>query len=255
MSKANQVKFEFDGISKVFRHLKPVEALKDLNFQIGEKEFLCILGPSGCGKSTALNLLAGFIHPSSGEVRLNGRPIQGPGPDRGVVFQRHSLFPWKTIRANIEFGLRMRRVPRDARRETVDRYLKEMELTDFAESYPFELSVGMQQRVGLARAYANNPSVLLMDEPFASLDALTALRMRELLLGLWTENPKPVLFVTHDVDEAILLADRVLVFSSAPGSVREEIRIDLPRPRPRQVTVEPRYTDVRKRLLDLVLQE
>ena len=227
-----------------------VVAVESLSFSVGENEFLCILGPSGCGKSTVLHLIAGFIQPTSGEVRLNGYPIRQPAADRGVVFQKHSLFPWKTVYENIELGLRMKGLPKNQRREIVSRYLEAVELTEFANSYPSELSVGMQQRVGIARAYANDPEILLMDEPFASLDAQTAIRMRELLLRVWVQNPKTVVFVTHDIDETILLADRVLVFSPRPGSVKAEFHIDLPRPRTVEVFSNPRYVQLRKRLMD-----
>jgi NitT/TauT family transport system ATP-binding protein len=228
-------------------------ALENLSFSVTEKEFLCILGPSGCGKSTALRLIAGFVRPDSGEVRVDGQLVSRPGADRGVVFQRYNLFPWKRVRQNIEFGLRMRAVSKTQRNEVVSQYLEEMKLTEFADSYPFMLSAGMQQRVGLARAYANNPDILLMDEPFASLDAQSATRMRELLLRVWSGNPRTIVFVTHDVDEAMGLGDRVLVFSHRPGRVRQIFEIDLPRPRPHDVFENHRYMELRKGIMESVL--
>jgi len=214
-------KISVDNVTMIYAHRKTeILAVQDLSFGIADKEFVCLLGPSGCGKSTALRLIAGFIQPSSGEVRVNGDLIRQPGADRGVVFQRHNLFPWKRVRQNIEFGLRMKGVPENERKGIVSDYLKVMKLEDFADSYPFMLSTGMQQRVGLARAYANDPDILLMDEPFGSLDAQTAGRMRQLLLRVWSENRKTVVFITHDIDEAIRLGDRVLVFLHGPAGSR-----------------------------------
>jgi NitT/TauT family transport system ATP-binding protein len=230
-------------------------AVQDLSFSVAEKEFLCLLGPSGCGKSTALRLIAGFIQPSSGEVRVNGDLVRQPGADRGVVFQRHNLFPWKRVRQNIEFGLRMKGTPENERKGIVSDYLKVMKLEDFADSYPFMLSAGMQQRVGLARAYANDPDILLMDEPFGSLDAQTAGRMRELLLRVWNENRKTVVFITHDIEEAIRLGDRVLVFSSRPGRVKDSFDIDLPRPRPQHLFSDPQYLELRDRITQCLLDD
>jgi NitT/TauT family transport system ATP-binding protein len=242
-----------EEVSVIYTHRNQrVVAIENLSFSVKDKEFLSILGPSGCGKSTILHLIAGFIHPSSGNVRLNGHPLRRPGVDRGVVFQLHTLFPWKTVRENVEFGLRMKGLPKNQRHAIVFRYLEAIELTEFANSYPFELSGGMQQRVGIARAYANDPQVLLMDEPFASLDAQTAIRMRELLLRLWTKNPKTVIFVTHDIDEAILLADRVLLLSARPGKVEEEFLIGLPRPRSQDVFTDPQYVELRKGMMDAI---
>ncbi len=242
-----------EKVSVTYSHRnRQVVAVENLSFSVGDKNFICILGPSGCGKSTVLHLIAGFIQPTLGEVRIDGHRIQQPGSDRGVVFQRHSLFPWKTVRENIEFGLRMRGLSKNRCQEIIFHFLEAMELTEFADSYPCELSEGMQQRVGLARAYANDPEILLMDEPFASLDAQTAIRMRELLLTIWAQNPKTVIFVTHDTDEAILLADRVLLFSPRPGRVKEEFSIDLPRPRTYKIFTDYKYLELRKRLMDSI---
>lgn len=247
------IKLSLEKISVTYTHRnRLVVALEGLSFHVADKELLCILGPSGCGKSTILHLIAGFVRPTSGEINVNGHTFIKPGSDRAVVFQRHNLFPWKTVKENIEFGPRMRGLPKGQRHEIVSHYLEAIELSDFANSYPSQLSEGMQQRVGLARAYANDPEILLMDEPFASLDAQTVVRMRELLLRIWSENPKTIIFVTHDTDEAIQLADRVLLLSARPGSVRAEFRIDLPRPRVRDIFANPQYVALRKTILDSV---
>jgi len=201
---------------------RKVEAVRDVSFDVGEGEFLCLLGPSGCGKSTILSLLGGFIEPTDGRVLCDDKPVRGPNRDRGVVFQRHNLFPWHTVAGNIAFGPRICGVPYDKRENIVNHYLKMGGLSDFARSYPDELSVGMQQRVGLVRAFANDPAVLLMDEPFASLDTRTASRMRDLLRTILAEHRKTVVFVTHDIDEAVELADRIIVLTARPGSIKKE---------------------------------
>ena len=239
-------KISLDNVTMIYTYRKTkVLAVEDLSFSVADKEFLCLLGPSGCGKSTALRLIAGFIRPSSGNVLVSGVRVREPGPDRGVVFQRHNLFPWKKVRQNIEFGLRMKAMSAQQRKRVVSDYLGVMDLTEFADSYPFMLSAGMQQRVGLARAYANDPDILLMDEPFGSLDAQTASRMRNLLLRVWNENRKTVVFITHDIEEAIRLGDRVVVFSSRPGRVKDSFDVNIPRPRPDNLFSNPQYLELR----------
>jgi NitT/TauT family transport system ATP-binding protein len=208
-----------------------VVALRDLTLSVRLGETLCVLGPSGCGKSTLLHLLGGFMKPQQGTVRHDGRPVVGPSPERGIVFQRYSLFPWLTVRGNIEYGPRLRGVSKAERRAISSGYLERTGLQGFGDSYPQELSVGMQQRVGLARSFANSPQVLLMDEPFAALDVKTRMDMCALLSRFCAESPKAIVFVTHDVEEAILLGDRVLVLSARPGTTKREFVIDLPRPR------------------------
>lgn len=246
-------KISVDNVNVVYtQRNKQILAVENLSFSVADKEFICVLGPSGCGKSTVLRLIAGFLQPTSGEVRVNGELVRQPGADRGVVFQKYNLFPWKRTRQNIEFGLRMKGMPKSQRDEITSHYLEAMGLTEFADSYPYMLSVGMQQRVGIARAYANDPDILLMDEPFASLDAQTGNRMRELLLQVWSENRKTVVFITHDIDEALNLADRVLLFSARPGRVQESFHIDLPRPRPRDVFADSRYVELRKYITDSI---
>ena len=204
-------------------------AVEDVSLEVAQGEFVSLVGPSGCGKTTILNIVAGFIPPSDGEILIDDRPIKGPGADRGVVFQSFALFPWKTVLANVGFGLKMRGMPKEERDRIAREYLDLVGLGHAAERYPNELSGGMQQRVGVVRALANNPDVLLMDEPFASVDAQTRMTLQEELTRIWEERRPTIVFVTHDVSEAVFLADRVIVLSK--GHVLEEIAVDLPRPR------------------------
>ena len=209
-----------------------VPAVEDVSFGIETSEFLCIVGPSGCGKSSLLNIIAGFLTPTRGEIRIGGRPVTGHGLDRGVVFQDFAqLFPWRTALGNVTFGLEMKGVGKAEREELARRQLALVKLEKFAQSYPHHLSGGMQQRVAIARALAYNPSVLLMDEPFAALDALTRDEMQRLLADVWRETRKTVVYVTHNVAEAVYLADRVLVMTPHPGKVKADVRIELARPR------------------------
>ena len=202
------------------------------NFNIGASEFVCIVGPSGCGKSTLLNIIAGFLAPASGEITIGGKKVDGHGMDRGVVFQDFAqLFPWRTALGNVEFGLEMKGVGKDERGRIAREQLRLVKLEKFTNSYPHHLSGGMQQRVAIARALAYNPAVLLMDEPFAALDAMTRDDMQRLLADVWKATRKTVIYVTHNVAEAVYLADRVIVMSPHPGTVKAEIKIDLPRPR------------------------
>jgi len=210
----------------------PVPGVDDVSFSTGTSEFLCIVGPSGCGKSTLLNMIAGFLAPSRGEIRIDGKAVSGHGLDRGVVFQDFAqLFPWRTALGNVAFGLEMKGVPREERDRIAHDQLRLVKLEKFTGSFPHHLSGGMQQRVAIARALAYNPSVLLMDEPFAALDALTRDDMQRLLAEVWRATRKTVIYVTHNVAEAVYLADRVVVMSSHPGTVKAEIKIELPRPR------------------------
>ena len=249
-------KIEVDNLRVVFGNGDDeVTAIRDLSFTVNAGEFVCLLGTSGCGKTTILNVLAGFIPPTEGEARLDGQQLGAPGPDRGMVFQRHALFPWKTVRQNVEFGLKARGIPTSDRLERAREYIGLVGLTGFEDSYPAELSGGMEQRVGLARTLAIDPLVLLMDEPFGSLDAQTRLTMQELLLGIWDRSHKTVVFVTHDVDEAILLADRILVLTARPARVKEEIRVSLPRPRTYQLVTSRQFVDIKQRALQLIREE
>jgi NitT/TauT family transport system ATP-binding protein len=224
-----------------------VHAVDAVSFDIAASEFLCIVGPSGCGKSTLLNIIAGFIPPTGGEIRIGGKQITGHGQDRGVVFQDFAqLFPWRTALGNVAFGLEMKGLPKDEREAVALRQLALVKLEKFARSYPHHLSGGMQQRVAIARALAYNPAVLLMDEPFAALDALTRDDMQRLLADVWRETEKTVIYVTHNVAEAVYLADRVVVMTPHPGRLKSAISIALPRPRD-PLSVE--FLDYQKRLL------
>ena len=210
----------------------PVHAVDTVSFNIEASEFLCIVGPSGCGKSTLLNIIAGFIPPTGGEIRIGGKAVTGHGMDRGVVFQDFAqLFPWRTALGNVTFGLEMKGLPKEEREAIALRQLALVKLEKFARSYPHHLSGGMQQRVAIARALAYNPAVLLMDEPFAALDAFTRDDMQRLLADVWHETGKTVIYVTHNVAEAVYLADRVMVMTPHPGKLKSEISIALPRPR------------------------
>ena len=210
---------------------RAVHALQDISLEVNEMEFVTIVGPSGCGKTTLLNIFAGFERQTSGEVLLDRHPITAPGADRGVVFQDYALFPWLTLRQNVEYGPRERGVPRARARELVSRHIQMVGLSGFEDRYPHELSGGMRQRAGLARVLVNDPKILLMDEPFAALDAQTRAILQKELARLWGETDKTVVFVTHGVEEAVLLGDRVIVMTARPGRLKEEIRVELPRPR------------------------
>ncbi len=206
-----------------------VEAVRDISLEVREGEFVSIVGPSGCGKSTVLNLIAGFIAPTAGDILVDDRPVRGPGPDRGVVFQSFALFPWKTVLENVAFGPKMRGIGKTEREAIAREFLALAGLSHAADRYPNELSGGMQQRVGIARALANEPDVLLMDEPFASVDAQTRMTLQEELTRIWQERRPTIIFITHDVGEAVFLANRVVVLSA--GRILDEVAIDLPRPR------------------------
>lgn len=232
-----------------------VVAVKDVSFDVVPGEFFCLLGTSGCGKTTILNVLAGFVSPTSGCARIDGSPIETPGPDRGMVFQRHALFPWKTVMGNVAFGLKMKGLSRRERCNVAQRYIDLVGLTGFEKRYPAELSGGMEQRVGLARALALEPRVLLMDEPFGSLDAQTRMMMQELLLGIWEKSDCTVVFVTHDVDEAVLLADRIIVLTARPGCVKATIPVSLPRPRAYDMVTSMEYLEIKRQILALIREE
>ncbi len=215
-----------------------VVAIGDVSFTVERGEFVSVLGPSGCGKTTVLNTVAGFANPTAGTVSVDGREVSGPGPDRGVVFQGHALFPWKTVLGNVVFGLRMKGVKRREREERGREYLELVGLAGFENRYPHELSGGMRQRLGVARVLANEPAVMLMDEPFASIDAQTRRRLQEDLTRIFEERRPTVFFVTHDIDEAVFLSDRVVVLSPRPSTVQEIVTVDLPRPRTWKAAVD-----------------
>lgn len=207
------------------------EAIKRLDLTVKEGEFLAIVGPSGCGKSTFLDMIAGLAQPSSGEILIDGKLITGPALDRGIVMQGYALFPWRTVRKNVEFGLEIKKVPQKDRKEISQKYIELVGLSNFEDHYPHELSGGMKQRVAIARALAYDPEVLLMDEPFAAVDAQTREVLQEELLHIWEKTKKTIVFVTHGIDEAVFLADRVAVMTANPGTIKEIVTINLPRPR------------------------
>lgn len=227
-------------------------ALDNVSFEVPDQQFSVIVGPSGCGKSSLLYLTAGLNEPTSGSIYVGGQKVEGPGPDRGMVFQSYTLFPWLTVRKNIEFGLKRRGLPQDEIRTIVEFYLEEVGLKKFAEHYPKQLSGGMMQRVAIARALANDPQILLMDEPFGALDSQTRLQMQQLLLKVWGNSKKTVVFVTHDIDEAILLADRIYVMGARPGRIKEILDVPLQRPRNMDVVMAPEFIQMKRHILDLL---
>jgi NitT/TauT family transport system ATP-binding protein len=232
-----------------------VTALKSLSLTLRPGDFLSVLGPSGCGKSSLINTIAGFQKAQAGEVQVDGEPVSRPGPDRGVVFQQPTLFPWKLVRENVDFGLKFRNVPRPQRSQMIDEILQKVGLSEFGRHYPAQLSGGMQQRVGLARVLVNKPRVMLMDEPFSSLDAQTRLMMQELLLQVWTEYGMTVLFVTHDIDEAIFLGSRLAVLTRRPGRLKALFDITLPRPRTIDTLVSKDFVTLKRTCVDLLREE
>jgi NitT/TauT family transport system ATP-binding protein len=244
---------EIDHVSIVFGKGRGAhKAVEETSIRVEPGEFVCILGPSGCGKSTLLNTVAGYVKPDRGEVRVDGELVTKPGPDRGMVFQQYSLFPWKTVKENVAFG------PKIAGKDSepiANTFLDMVGLLRFANRYPAELSGGMQQRVGIARALANYPRVLLMDEPFGALDAQTRVMMQENLLKIWNDFATTVLFVTHDIDEAIFLADRVLIMSASPGRIIADLAVELPRPRLPEVTAEPAFAELKRQCIARIRSE
>ncbi|MFK4753199.1 ABC transporter ATP-binding protein [Oceanobacter antarcticus] len=227
-------------------------ALDNVCMEVRDQEFAVIVGPSGCGKSSLLFLTAGLSHPTEGQIRVAGETVTEPGPDRGMVFQGYTLFPWLTVRENIEFGLKRKRVPTPERSDIAAHYLKEVGLENFADNYPKQLSGGMKQRVAIARALANDPKILLMDEPFGALDSQTRLQMQQLLLRVWEHKKKTVVFVTHDIDEAILLGDRLFVMGARPGHIREIINVDILHPRTLSLAMEPEFIALKRRVMALL---
>jgi NitT/TauT family transport system ATP-binding protein len=228
------------------------DAVQDVSLSIAPGEFVCVLGPSGCGKSTLLGALAGHWTPSRGSIHVDGAPVAGPHPDRGLVFQQHTLFPWKKVLDNVAFGLKMQGVGRRERRERARELLGLVGLAGFEDRYPIQLSGGMQQRVEIARVLINHPRVMLMDEPFGALDAQTRLKMQELLLDVWARVNTTIIFITHDIDEALFLADRILVMSPRPGRIIDEIRLDFERPRHPDVMTSNHFTRLKRHCLDLL---
>jgi NitT/TauT family transport system ATP-binding protein len=232
-------------------HDAQVVALDNINTSVESGEFVCLVGPSGCGKSTTLNLVAGFLRPTHGQILVDDREVRGHGMDRGIVFQEYALFPWRTAVQNVEFGLEMKKIPPSQRRETAMQFLGMVRLERFAHAYPHHLSGGMKQRVAIARALAYEPKILLLDEPFGALDALTRDELQTLVVELWQATRKTVLYVTHNLAEAVYLADRAIVMTPQPGRIKADVRIDLPRPRD-ALTVD--FIDYQRRLTELIVQ-
>ena len=230
-------------------------ALENVSLSVPDQQFAVLVGPSGCGKSSLLYLTAGLAEPTSGEIYVGGKRVDGPGADRGMVFQSYTLFPWLSVRQNIEFGLKRKGMVNAERQEIVDFYLNEVGLTQFADRYPKQLSGGMMQRVAIARALANDPQILLMDEPFGALDSQTRMQMQQLLLRVWEHSKKTVVFVTHDIDEAILLGDRVYVMGARPGRIKREMDVPMPRPREMDMVMERQFIEMKREILSLLHNE
>jgi len=247
-------RLQVDKVS--LRYKKPdggtFTALDQVSFDVPDQQFAVLVGPSGCGKSSLLYLTAGLAEPTSGEIYVGGQQVQGPGADRGMVFQSYTLFPWLTVRQNVEFGLKRRGMPAARRKEIVDYYVNEVGLAGFADNYAKQLSGGMMQRVAIARALANDPQILLMDEPFGALDSQTRLQMQQLLLRVWGNSKKTVLFVTHDIDEAILLGDRVYVMGAKPGRIKQILDVPIERPRSLDMVMERSFIDMKREIFGLL---
>jgi len=244
-------------VSLVFKSKdrQPVTALSNFSLDIAHGEFVSIVGPSGCGKSSFLNILLGLIRPGNGEIHLNGTRITGPGQERAMVFQEFGLLPWRTVTANVELGLELKGIAPTPRAERANELIKLVGLTGFESHYPHELSGGMKQRVGLARALATEPEVLLMDEPFAALDAQTRDLMQMELLQIWERTKKTVLFVTHSIEEAAYLSDRVIVMTARPGRTKDILKIDLPRPRDYEMRLTPEFNDLKLHIWEVLKEE
>jgi NitT/TauT family transport system ATP-binding protein/sulfonate transport system ATP-binding protein len=248
---------KIEQVSRTFpaRRGPPTRALEPIDIGVGDNDFVAIVGPSGCGKSTLLRIVAGLDRPTGGRVTLDGREVTGPGADRGMVFQSYTLFPWLTVRDNIAFGLRERGMSRAERWKIADGFIQQVGLSGFENHWPKQLSGGMQQRTAIARALANDPRILLLDEPFGALDNQTRALMQEMLLGIWERDRKTVLFVTHDIEEAIFLGSRVVVMSARPGRIKTEIAIDLPHPRSYRIKTTPAFVSLKERLVEEIRAE
>lgn len=238
------------NVSKTFEtHRGPVPVIGDISLNVRENEMLVLFGPGQCGKSTLINCMSGLESVTSGSIEVNGKAVTKPGPDRGVVYQRMALFPWLTVMGNVEYGPKVQGVPKKERQEKAEYYIKLVGLEGFENSYPNQLSGGMQQRVGIARAYCNEPSVLFMDEPFGHLDAQTRYLMQEDLMKIWTKEKRTIVFVTNNIEEAVYLADRIVVLTNCPTRIKKEYQIDLPRPRN---YVAPEFLQLREEISSIV---
>ena len=255
-TKAQNIKLRVEHLTRIFTNKKgeTLTALEDINIEVEESEFVVLVGPSGCGKSTLLNILGGLDFATSGTAYIDDRPIAGPGSDRGMVFQGYSLFPWLTVEQNVEFGLKMQKVPKRERSETARRYIELVGLTGFEGALPKELSGGMKQRVAIARTLAANPEVLLMDEPFGALDAQTRVVMQELLARISRQTKNTILFITHDIDEAILLGSKIYVMTPRPGRVSKLLRVNIEGERNHNTLLNPEFLTIKKEIMDLLWQ-
>ncbi len=250
------IKVKIDNVKKIYNARNgEMIALNGVSLDIYENEFICVVGPSGCGKSTLLNIIAGLLEPSSGKVYCDGKEVVGTGTERGVVFQQYALFPWMTVKKNVMFGLNLQGIKGAEAEEKAMKYIKMVQLEDFLDHYPKELSGGMKQRVAIARAYAVNPSVLLMDEPFGALDAQTRTQLQSELLETWEKERKTCFFITHDVDEAIILAQKVIIMSARPGRIKEIVDINIPYPRTQETKMAPEFLELKNHIWSQVYQE
>ena len=247
---------KIDHVEKIYQGRSgEVVALNGVDMEIRENEFVCVVGPSGCGKSTLLNIIAGLERPTSGRVRVKGKEVVNPGSERGVIFQQYALFPWLTVKKNVKFGLKLRGVKEPELSAIADKYIRLVGLEEFGDSYPKELSGGMKQRVAIARAYAVNPEILLMDEPFGALDAQTRTQLQTELLETWEKEKKTCFFITHDVEEAIILAQRVVIMSARPGRVKEIVPVNIPYPRTQETKMTKEFLDLKVHVWGQVYRE
>lgn len=255
----SDVKLKVSNLQKIFpaanKNGKDLIALKDINLEVKESEFVVMAGPSGCGKSTLINIIGGLEEATEGEVLIEGKPVTAPGADRGMVFQGYSLFPWLTVQKNVEFGLKMKKVAKSERERIAKEYIQLVGLSGFENALPKQLSGGMKQRVAIARTLANSPEILLMDEPFGALDAQTRMVMQELLARISRETKNTILFITHDIDEAILLADRIYVMSRRPGTIREILEVQMSGERSHEMLVTPEFLQMKRKIMDMLWQE
>ena len=256
LTASDKVRVRIDNVRKVFNTRNgEMVALNGVSLDIHDNEFICVVGPSGCGKSTLLNIIAGLSEPTSGKVYCDGKEVTGTGTERGVVFQQYALFPWLTVKKNVMFALEMRGIKGKVAEEEAMKYLEMVDLAKFADHYPKELSGGMKQRVAIARAYAAEPEVLLMDEPFGALDAQTRTQLQTELLETWEKKRKTCFFITHDVEEAIILAQRVIIMSARPGRIKDIVDIDIPYPRTQETKMTPHFMELKNHIWSQVYQE
>jgi NitT/TauT family transport system ATP-binding protein len=253
---ATAAKVKIENVVKKFdTRYGEVVALNGVDLEIAENEFVCVVGPSGCGKSTLLNLIAGLSEPTSGHVYLNGEEVTGPGAERGVVFQQYALFPWLTVKKNVEFGLKLQGMGKKEAAKEAMHYIELVDLKQFINAYPKELSGGMKQRAAVARAYAVKPQVLLMDEPFGALDAQTKTQLQSELINTWSQEKRTIFFITHDVEEAVAMAQRIIIMSARPGRIREIVNVDLPYPRDQEMRMSKEFTDIKNHIWAEVYEE